>query len=245
MRALTHKQQKAAQDYLEMCRTELAPLDIEITGTTIWDVDAILLDPDIDHDLSIGLRPFENVVQESESFGVVVYHHSEPIACVCARAVIAHEDFVGEWITNSRLFGCFVPRFENWPDFEYVEEPPILSGVIGYGGGSWVRPDFRSHKFWAVTSRIGKILALTHLDVDYYVALMKHSRTQTARQTLGWSNTVHLTRGDHPGRENWQSDIDMHWMNRSELLAVIDDPAPVQAVGKSLSDARARQRAFS
>lgn len=229
MHGLTYQEHKAAQDYIAMCREAIAPL--EIVPTSIYKVALLLKGAKETHPLSIPLCPNRNDIRHIESFGLTLEHEGEPIACVCARVVQAR-DFVADWITTYRLFGS-APRLDFEP-FEYVEAIPRIHGNVAYGGGSWVHPDWRNMKLWAVTSRLGKVLAFTHLNADYYVALMKHARTKAARETLGWPRSRYLTKGYHPGREDWQCDIDIHWMGRDDFVDMLNDPQPVLDVGKAL-----------
>ena len=235
MRSLNKQEHDKAVAFVEMAREAIAPL--KIVPCSIWDVEAIFGLYVKDHDLSICLQPDENDIRASESFGLSIRlpdFPEMPIACVCARKVSAPIDFVSEWITTYRLFGEHAHNLD-WPPFEYVDEPPKLSGTIGYGGGSWVHPDWRGQKLWAATSRLGKLMAVTVFHADYYVALMKHERTQAARETLGWPNSCHLTTGHHAGRKDWQHEIDMHWMSRAEIVASWDDHEPILDVGRQVS----------
>lgn len=234
MHGLTHQEMIVAQDYIAMAREAIKPLEVEFC--TLGRVYYLLqYEAQETHPLSIPLDPTRNTIIDDDSFGLLLKHQGEPIACVCGRSVHAERSFCDEYITTYRLFGSKRPRMDFEP-FEYVDPQPRIFGTVAYGGGSWVHPDWRDMKLWAVTSRLGKVLAFTHLNADFYVALMKHSRTQAARETLGWPNTRYLTKGYHPGREDWQCDIDIHWMNRDNFVDMLKDHQPILDVGQAVRE---------
>lgn len=230
MRGLSSKEKDDAVAFLNLIREEMAPLIV--TPRELTYIKSLLETAPKTHPLSRPLDPDFNDIRPSESFGVTLDYAGEPVACVCARS-IETRDFVSEWITTYRLFGNRVPRMEFEP-FEYVGHPPRIHGIVGYGGGSWVHPDWRGMNLASVTSRLGKLFALLHLGVDFYVALIKDHRDSWAKVGLDWPRGKKFTRGHHPGRENWEQDVGIYYMDRDHIIDMFQSPAPVRAVGQKL-----------
>ena len=217
-------------DFIEICKTELDPL--EIVPRDLHRIKAILKDAPKTHQLSKTLDPDQNDIRPSESFGLTLNYQDRTIACVCARSVRT-DDFVREWITTDRLYGNMAPRLD-FSDFEYTGHIPRISGVVGYGGGSWVHPQWRGMNLAGATSRLGKAVAATHLGVDNYVALIQQRREAWAGDKLGWPNGRYLTTGDHGGRDNWRANISIFWMTLDQIVDMCEETDVIAAVGRKV-----------
>ncbi len=185
--------------------------------------------------LSLALDPILNDIRESDRFWISFDTAAgDSIAFVGARYLKAEEDFIQEFVTTYLLWGNRSPRLTADP-YGFVHAPPRLSGRIGYGGGSWVHPDWRGKNLAAWTSRLGNIFALRHFRADYYTCLIRTTMANWGETNLGWPNALHLTTGTHPGRGN----VDMYflWRSKDEILQFCSETRDLSNQDRALQGA--------
>ncbi|NKB57900.1 MAG: hypothetical protein GKS00_16375 [Alphaproteobacteria bacterium] len=167
------------------------------------------------------LDPTVNDVRPGNSFWVYLKDARNRIVVCHANRFLEVDDFVQEYICTHRFFGNRCPTLHHFP-VELCESVPVLGGRIDFGGGTWVHPDYRGKKLSGLISRMGRILALRHFLIDYYVGFITATgkRRQYGSNGLGLGNRRHLLTGRYPGR-NSDLDVDIYWMHRGELMSQI------------------------
>ena len=219
---LTKAEFELTQSYLEYAQEKISEVGLRLSVHSDFDAWKRLHNaaPGVGH-LSWALDPDLNDIREGERFWLSLDDRAgEPVAFVGARYLKADQDFIQEFVTTYLLWGNRQPRVVAEP-YEFVEDIPRLAGRIGYGGGSWVHPDWRGKNLASWTSRLGNLFALRHFRVDYYTCLIRTSMSDWGASKLGWPNALHLTTGHHPGR----GDVDMFflWRDKSEILGICSE----------------------
>ena len=225
MSRLSYDEFALTQGYLDFVQDQLCKLGLRLeTHGDIEAWKALLASAPGVGPLSKTLDPAMNYIQPNAAFWLSLdTNDGEPIACVGAR-VLDTTDFIQEYITTYLLFGDLKPRLELEP-YQFEENPPTISGRVGYGGGSWVHPDWRNRDLSAVTSRLGRVFALRHLRVDYYTCFI-HATTKRkswSSETLGWPHCRFLTTGHHPGREKFKANALFLWTQKEEILDLCNE----------------------
>lgn len=227
---LSYDEFALTQSYLDHVQEQLLNLGLRLETHCDLDAWKALLEsaPGVES-LSKPLDPAVNYIQPNEAFWISLETvKGETIACVGARMVDT-TDFIEEFVTTYLLFGDLKPRLQLEP-YGFVENPPTIYGRVGYGGGSWVHPDWRNLDLSGVTSRLGRVIALRHLRVDYYTCFIKATtkRKSWSAETLGWPHSRPLTTGHHPGRDNYVADSLFLWAQKEEILDLCNERRPLR-----------------
>lgn len=238
MSILTKEQFDKTQAYIDYWRAQLQSIGLNITPhDNLEEWKALIASAPGAPSLS---KPFDlshSYIQPGDAFWFSLDDASnQQIACVGAR-VFETQDFIQDYVTTYLLYGNRLPRLEAEP-YEFVGTLPIITGRIGYGGGSWVHPDWRGRDLSVVTSKLGRVLAVRHLRADAYTCFIKTARKPWSTQTLGWPHRRALTTGYHPGRDNYIENGDFLWTYKEEIIDLCDERMPLT----SLNHQRRHQR---
>ena len=169
------------------------------------------------------LDPLLNDIRPGNSFWLKLSDRNGEIIGTQANRFIVCDDFVEEYVCTHRFFGDRCPPLSLYP-VSLEEAVPVLAGRLGFGGGGWVRPDWRGQAIAGLMSRICRTLLLRHFLIDYYVGFITATQNhrQYGRHRQGLMNRRHLLSGVYPGRDE-NVDVDIYWMHRGELLAQISN----------------------
>ena len=164
------------------------------------------------------LDPAVNDVRPGNSFWVYLQETSGRIVACHANRFLESEDFVREYISTHRFFGDRHPTLHHFP-VQYCDSVPVIGGRIDFGAGTWVHPDYRGKALSGLISRTGRMLALRHFLIDYYIAFIAATgrRREYGANGLGLANRRHLLTGLYPGRGG-KLDVDIYWMHRGEMM---------------------------
>lgn len=171
--------------------------------------------------VSKAMDPTINDLRPGNSFWVYLENDKAEIVSCQADRFIESEDFVQEFICTHRLFGDRLPTIDFYP-LQLQEAVPVLSGRINFAGGTWVRPDHRGQGLSGLMSRMARMLALRHFEIDYHLGFIEatDSRRRYGKDGLGLKHRRHLLSGRYPGRDR-DMNMDIHWISREDILAQI------------------------
>lgn len=233
MSRLSYNEFGLTQSYLDFIRGELKTLDLALS--TYGDLESwkrLLSSAPGAGPLSKTLDPALNFIAPNAGFWLSLDHKHEPIACVGGR-LLETTNFVEEFVTTYLLFGDRKPRLSGEP-YEFVKDPPDISGRVVYSGGSWVHPDWRGRDLAAVTSRLVRVIGLRHLRTDYHAGFVQATadRKSWSKHTLGWPKRQLLTTGHHPGRDDFVTDILLVWATKADILKLCKERRSLGRVDK-------------
>jgi hypothetical protein len=168
------------------------------------------------------LDPKVNDVGPGNAFWIYLSDRQGNIVATHANRYIETEDFVREYICSHRFFGSRCPTLHYYP-IRTPESIPVLRDRIDFGGGVWVHPEWRGKALSGYMSRVGRILALRHYLLDYYIGFIEATvrRRNYGHEGLGLINRRHMISGRYPGRNKDSYEVDMYWMHRGEMISQI------------------------
>ena len=167
------------------------------------------------------LDPAINDVRPGNSFWIYLKDTEDRIVTCQANRFVETDDFVEEYVCTHRFFGDRFPTLHYFP-VQLCESVPVIRGRIGFAAGTWVHPDFRGKGLSGLASRMGRMLALRHFLIDYFLGFIEATgrRRQYGANGLGMKNRRHLLTGRYPGRDS-EMNVDIYWMHRGELMTQI------------------------
>jgi hypothetical protein len=160
----------------------------------------------------------------------------DTVATFCMR-VCEVEDFYAVIRTQSLWFGIRPTLVD--PRYVVSCVIPPFGGVVGHGGGLWIRPDRRGQRgLVQLLPRLARALALRNHDIDHDSAMLLNSaepaasekvrrRAAAAARTYGFARAEPFVQGWFPPE---QRDATMHLCHatRQEAIDSLGEPAPLQ-----------------
>lgn len=165
--------------------------------------------------------PTKCYLHPGNSFWIYVRHTAsgDIIACHAQRLIVT-DDFVHECLAQT-LFANLDPNLDAAPlgvdDFEDAR----MSGRILYGGGNYIRPDWRG-KGLLIFNRASRTIALRHFQADYLCALQMNTprRRGMALTGLAFAHVKPFIKGGLPGKPQ-ADDVQLSWSSRHEWMEAI------------------------
>lgn len=165
--------------------------------------------------------PHKCYLHPGNSFWVYIIHSAsgDIIACHAQRLMIT-DDFVHECQAQT-LFGNLNPSLDAQPlgvdDFDEAR----VSGRVVYGGGNYIRPDWRG-KGLLIFNRASRTIALRHFQADYLCAFQMNTpqRRGMALTGLAFANVEPFIKGGLPGKPQ-ADDVQLSWSSRQEWMEAI------------------------
>ena len=166
-------------------------------------------------------NPHKSHLHPGNSFWIYIKHAAsgQIIACHAQRLIVT-EDFVHDCQAQT-LFGDLTPNLDAWPlgvdDFDEAR----MSGRVVYGGGNYIRPDWRG-KGLLIFNRASRTIALRHFQADHLCAFQMNTprRRGMALTGLAFANVKPFIKGGLPGKPQ-ADDVQLAWSSRQEWMDAI------------------------
>lgn len=172
--------------------------------------------------VSPSFDPDQSWLTPANSFWVALRDEAGTVVgCICSR--LFETDDMMQIIRSYRLFFDRKPVLDLRPlQLVAPDEVPIIAGRVGYTGGYWLHPDWRSRGLSRLLPRINRALALRHFDLDWLFSLGRDTETwaRVAREELAMPNRFSCFDGYFPGRGGYGK-YAVFYADRGDLLAVI------------------------
>lgn len=173
------------------------------------------------HGVPSSHNPHKSYLHPGNSFWVYLKHAAsgQIIACHAQRLIVT-DDFVHDCQAQT-LFGDLKPNLDAWPlgvdDFDEAR----MSGRVVYGGGNYIRPDWRG-KGLLIFNRASRTIALRHFQADYLCAFQMNTpkRRGMALTGLAFANVKPFIKGGLPGKPQ-ADDVQLAWSSRQEWMEAI------------------------
>lgn len=174
------------------------------------------------------LNPDRHNMGPGDAFwtGLYVKGETELMACHCVR-LLRIRDFVDEFVSG-RLFSSAVPKF-NWQRTDLaLEDAPLISGNVAFGGGLWVHPLMRGldenknrRNMSGKLNAINRNFSTRHFNADWYCSLTHNtpSRQAWVRFSTGILHSVPISRGQYAGRDGEELEVRLNYISRQEMFA--------------------------
>ena len=155
------------------------------------------------------------------SFWVYVQHTQtgDIVACHGQRLIVT-DDLLVDCIAQT-FFEDRIPNLDPTPlNIDEVDEVR-LAGRILYGGGTYIRPDWRGAGL-LIFNRASRTIALRHFKADYLCGLLMNTPRRRALALTGfdYAHTVPLIKGGLP-RKPEADDVQFSWSSRAEWMEAI------------------------
>ncbi len=165
--------------------------------------------------------PKRSHLHPGNSFWVYVEHPAsgDIIACHAQRMLVT-DDFVHDCFAQT-LFEDMQPTLDAPPigidDFEESH----MSGRVLYGGGNYIRPDWRG-KGVLIFNRASRTIALRHFQADYLCGLQMNTPRRRAMALTGqaFAHVKPFVKGGLPGKPH-ADDVQLSWSSRQEWMDAI------------------------
>jgi len=165
--------------------------------------------------------PHRCYLHPGNSFWVYVKHVAtgDIVACHAQRLIVT-DDFVEECLAQT-LFENLAPNLETVPFDVDEADDARLSGRVLYGGGTYIRPDWRGNGL-LIFNRVSRSIALRHFKGDYVCGLLMNTPRRRALALTGfdYAHTKPFIKGGLP-RKPQADDVQLSWSNREEWMEVI------------------------
>lgn len=173
------------------------------------------------HGVPSSHNPKKSYLHPGNSFWIYVKHTAsgDIIACHAQRMLVT-DDFVHDCFAQT-LFEDMGPTLDAPPigidDFEAAR----MSGRVIYGGGNYIRPDWRS-KGVLIFNRASRTVALRYFQADYLCALQMNTprRRGMALTGLAFAHVQPFIKGGLPGKPQ-ADDVQLSWSSRQEWMEAI------------------------
>ena len=115
------------------------------------------------------------------------------------------------------IIACHAQRMLVTDDFEESH----MSGRVLYGGGNYIRPDWRG-KGVLIFNRASRTIALRHFQADYLCGLQMNTPRRRAMALTGqaFAHVKPFVKGGLPGKPH-ADDVQLSWSSRQEWMDAI------------------------
>ena len=173
------------------------------------------------HGVPTSHNPERCYLHPGNSFWVYVQHTEtgDIVACHGQRLIVT-DDLLADCMAQT-FFEDLTPNLDVTPlNIDDVEEVR-LAGRILYGGGTYIRPDWRGGGL-LIFNRASRSIALRHFKADYVCGLLMNTprRRDLALTGFDYAHTVPLITGGLP-RKPEADDVQFSWSSRAEWMEAI------------------------
>lgn len=207
---------------------------IDLTRTRLGELGLTL---HVDHDM----RAFVNYIARQEdthgvpsshdprrchlhpgnSFWVYVKHPAsgDIVACQAQRLIVT-QDFLQDCLAQT-LFSNLTPSLDAAPGGVDESIDARISGRVIYGGGLYIRPDWRGAGL-LIFNRASRTIALRHFQADYFCGLQLNTpqRRAMALNGFAFAHVRPFIKGGLPGKPQ-ADDVQLSWSSRGEWLETV------------------------
>jgi len=160
-----------------------------------------------DHHLNQAFHPRHTRIGKRDFWLLVEDSDGHAAATFCTR-ILEVENFYAVIRTQSLWFGLRPTVVDS--RFVVSCTIPPFGGLVGYGGGLWIRPDKRHHERLAqIMPRLARAFALRNCDIDHDSAMLLNSadpalaiksrqRAAAAARTYGFARAEPFVEGWFP-----------------------------------------------
>ena len=162
------------------------------------------------------------------SFWIYVRHtlSGDIVACHAQRLIIT-DDFVEECMAQT-LFENLAPNLDTEPLGIDEADDVRFSGRIVFGGGTYIRPDWRGTGL-LIFNRASRTIALRHFRADYLCGMQMNTarRQDLALNGFNFAHVIPFIKGGLP-RKPQADDVQVSWSSRAEWMEAIRRELAVQ-----------------
>lgn len=173
------------------------------------------------HGVPSSHNPKKCYLHPGNSFWVYVRHTAtgDIIGCQAQRLIVT-EDFIHDCLAQT-LFEDITPSLDASPIGTDDAVQVLIGGRVMYGGGLYIRPDWRS-KGLLIFNRVSRTIALRHFQADYFCGLQMNSPRRRAMALTGFAfaHVVPFIKGGLPGKPQ-ADDVQLSWSSRQEWMETI------------------------
>jgi hypothetical protein len=184
------------------------------------------------HGVPSSHNPAKCYLHPGNSFWVYVRHAAsgDIIGCQAQRLMVT-DDFVQDCLAQT-LFENLTPSLDAPPLGTDDSVRVLIAGRVMYGGGLYIRPDWRS-KGLLIFNRVSRTIALRHFQADYFCGLQLNTQRRRAMALTGFAfaHVVPFIQGGLPGKP-YADDVQLSWSSRQEWLEAIRRELANQDAGR-------------
>ena len=173
------------------------------------------------HGVPTSHDPRRCYLHPGNSFWLYVRHtqSGDIVACHAQRLIIT-DDFVEECMAQT-LFENLAPSLDVEPLGIDEADDSRFSGRIVFGGGLYIRPDWRGAGL-LIFSRVSRTIALRHFRADYFCGMQLNTKRRRALALTGFdfAHVKPFIKGGLP-RKPQADDVQLSWSSRAEWLDAI------------------------
>jgi hypothetical protein len=176
--------------------------------------------------------PRKSYLHPDNSFWVYVREDAsgDIIACHAQRLVVT-DNFAYDCLAHT-LFENLNPKIDAEPPHVEMFAKPLIAGKVMYGGGNYIRPDYRG-KGLIIFNRASRTIALRHFRPDYFCGLQMNTPRRRGMALTGqaFAHVRPYIKGGLPGKPH-ADDVQISWSSYKEWMAVIRRELANQDAGK-------------
>lgn len=165
--------------------------------------------------------PRKSYLHPENSFWVYVRHDAsgDIIACHAQRLVVT-DNFAYDCLAHT-LFENLNPKIDAEPPGVEMFDEPLIAGKVMYGGGNYIRPDYRGRGL-IIFNRASRTIALRHFRPDYFCGLQMNTPRRRAMALTGqaFAHVRPYIKGGLPGKPH-ADDVQLSWSSYKEWMEVI------------------------
>ena len=210
------------QAHIDLAKTRLGELGLTLHVDT--DMHAFvdyLSRQEQTHGVPTSHDPHRCHLHPGNSFWVYIKHDASGDVVGCqAQRLIVTDDFVEECLAQT-LFEDLTPSLDIEPLGANEADDFRLSGRIVFGGGLYIRPDWRGVGL-LIFNRASRSIGLRHFKADYFCGMQLNTTRRRALALTGFDFThvKPFIKGGLP-RKPQADDVQLAWSSRAEWMEAI------------------------
>lgn len=234
------------QRYVDFCSDVFAEHDLTLHSSGDMEAfAAFIASEEHSKGISASHDPLHSCLTPKTAFWLWLQNEAgERVASVTQKA-FQTDSFMGE-IFSHTLYDSMGPVL-NAPVPDYLDEKFDLdfAGVIAYGGGFYIHPDYRG-KGLVILANVSRSIALRYFKADWFVGIQRLTKSSSfhSTQRQNYTHTKPFIRG-MPYK--WDVDFQIAWSSGENHLdsirSVLRDAAKPQQASSHSPEHRRRARA--